>query len=146
MDRVRKLAFSNLAKDCRAVAAVEFAFVFPIFLVLLFGIIVYGSYLVVVHSVQQLAAEAARSSVAGLSDTERASLAQSYVTTNVTYYPLISPNHLTVSAAASASDPNVFVVSLSYDDSSSFIYFLPPFVPTPPASIVRAAAIPRGGF
>ncbi len=34
---------------------------------MLFGIITYDSYLVVVHGVEQLAAEAARSSIAGLS-------------------------------------------------------------------------------
>ncbi len=44
--------------------AVEFALVFPVFLLVVFGIIVYGSYLAVVHGVQQLAAEAARSSIA----------------------------------------------------------------------------------
>jgi hypothetical protein len=85
----------------------------------------FGSYLATVHGVQQLAAEAARSSVAGLSDTEGASLAQSYVTQNVQYYPLILPNRVSVSAAAAAGNPNVFVVTVSYDDSTSFIYFLP---------------------
>jgi Flp pilus assembly protein TadG len=126
--------------------AVEFAIVFPFFLALLFGIIIYGSYLVVVHSVHQLAAEAARSSMPGLSDSERASLAQSYVTSNVTYYPLISSNRLTVSAAASSTNANVFVVTVSYDDSNSFIYLLPQLVPAPPSSVVSSAAIPRGGY
>jgi Flp pilus assembly protein TadG len=133
-------------KDARATSAVEFAIVFPLFLVLLFGIIIFGSYLATVHGVQQLAAEAARSSVAGLSDSERASLAQSYVTQNVQYYPLILPNRVSVSASASAGDPNVFVVTVSYDDSASYIYLLPQFVPAPPPNIVRAAAIPRGGY
>lgn len=127
-------------------SAVEFAIVFPLFLVVLFGIVIYGSYLVVVHGVQQLAAEAARSSIAGLSDSERASLAQSYVTSNVSYYPLISPDRLTINAAASGSNASVFVVTLSYDDSNSFIYMLPQLVPAPPSSIVRSAAIPRGGY
>jgi Flp pilus assembly protein TadG len=136
----------RLLEDRRATSAVEFALVLPIFIAMLFGILIYGSYLVVVHSVQQLAAEAARSSVAGLSDSERSSLAQSYVTANVSYYPLISSKRISVSAAASSGDANVFVVTVNYDDSNSFIYFLPQFVPVPPSTIVRTAAIPRGGY
>jgi Flp pilus assembly protein TadG len=136
----------HFLKDTRATSAIEFAIVFPLFLILLFGIIIFGSYLATVHGVQQLAAEAARSSVAGLSDTERASIAQSYVTQNVQYYPLILPNRVSVSASAAAGNPNVFVVTVSYDDSTSFIYFLPQFVPAPPPNIVETAAIPRGGF
>jgi Flp pilus assembly protein TadG len=146
MRTISKSILTKFEGDNSAVAAVEFAIVFPLFLLMLFGIVIYGAYLVVVHGVQQLAAEAARSSIAGLSDSERASLAASYITNNVSYYPLISPDRLTVSAAASASDANVFVVTVSYDDSNSFIYALPQFVPAPPSSIVRSAAIPRGGF
>jgi Flp pilus assembly protein TadG len=146
---MRKLAHARLQhfrRNNSAVSAVEFAIVFPFFMMMLFGIIIYGSYLVVVHGVQQLAAEAARSSIAGLSDTERATLAQNYITSNVTYYPLIAASQLTVNAAASASNANVFVVTVSYDDSNSFIYMLPQLMPAPPSSIVRSAAIPRGGY
>jgi Flp pilus assembly protein TadG len=115
----------------------------PLFLVLVFGIVVFGAYLTMVHSVQQLAAEAARSSVAGLSESERVSIAENYVTANAGSYPLLQPSHLTVSAATSGSD--VFVVTVNYDASGNFIYTLP-FVPAPPATIVRSAAIPFGGF
>jgi len=146
---MRRLAHARLHHfrcNNSAVSAVEFAIVFPLFMMMLFGIIIYGSYLVVVHGVQQLAAEAARNSIAGLSDTERATLAQSYITSNVTYYPLLAPSQLTVNAAASAANANVFVVTVSYDDSNSFIYILPQLVPAPPSTIVRSAAIPRGGY
>lgn len=129
----------------RGATAVEFAMLLPIFLALVFGIVVYGSYLAVVHGVQQLAAEAARSSVAGLSDGERSNLATSYVVANVGTYPLIAANNVSVNAATSITDPNVFVVSVSYDASGMFIYALP-FVPSPPSTIVRSAAIPFGGF
>ncbi len=124
----------------------EFALIMPVLLALVFGIVVFGSYLAVVHGVQQLAAEAARSSVAGLSEAERSSLANGYVSANVAAYPLIMPGHLTVNAGTSESDANVFVVTVNYDASDMFIYSLPSFVPAPPRSIVRAAAIPRGGY
>jgi Flp pilus assembly protein TadG len=129
----------------RGAAAVEFAMLLPLFLVLVFGIVVFGSYLAMVHGVQQLAAEAARSSVAGMSDSERSSIATSYVAANVGTYPLIVPANVSVNAATSVSDPNVFVVTVSYNAAGMFIYSLP-FVPSPPSTIVRSAAIPYGGF
>jgi Flp pilus assembly protein TadG len=137
------LCLPRFARCTRAAPAVEFAMLLPLFLVLVFGIVVFGAYLTMVHGVQQLAAEAARSSVAGLSEVERVSLAENYVTTNAGSYPLLQPRHLTVSAATSGSD--VFVVTVNYDASDNVIYTLP-FVPAPPSTIIRSAAIPFGGF
>jgi Flp pilus assembly protein TadG len=129
----------------RGATAVEFAMLLPVFLALVFGIVIFGSYLAVVHGLQQLAAEAARSSIAGMSASERSSIANSYVSTNVGTYPLITANKVSVSAATSPSDPNVFVVTVTYNASGMFIYSLP-FVPAPSSTIVRSAAIPFGGF
>ncbi len=120
--------------------------VLPSFLLIVFGIVMFGSYLAVVHGVQQLAAEAARSSVAGLSESERSSLANAYVTGNVNSYPLITASRVTVNAATSPTDTNVFLVTVNYDASNMFIYSLPSFIPAPPPNIVRTAAIPRGGY
>jgi Flp pilus assembly protein TadG len=135
----------RLLRCRRGASAVEFAMLLPLFLTLVFGIVVFGSYLAVVHGVQQLAAEAARSSIAGLSDSERSSIASSYVSANVGTYPLITPSKISVNAATSGSDPNVFVVTVSYNANGMFIYSLP-FVPAPSSTIVRSAAIPYGGF
>jgi Flp pilus assembly protein TadG len=129
----------------RGASAVEFAMLLPVFLALVFGIIIFGSYLAVVHGLQQLAAEAARKSLSGLNPSERNSIATSYVSTNVGTYPLITANKVSVSAATSPSDPNVFVVTVTYNASGMFIYSLP-FVPAPSSTIVRSAAIPFGGF
>lgn len=145
MKQARKLLKRfHAARD--GAIAVEFAMVFPLFLLIVFGIVVFGSYLSVMHGVQQLAAEAARSSVAGLSESERSALANAYVTGNVNSYPLIEASQLTVNAATSVSDANVFVVTVNYDASKMFIYSLPSFVPAPSSTIVRSAAIPRGGY
>jgi Flp pilus assembly protein TadG len=144
MMQIRTIA--RLAPCTRGASAVEFAIIAPLFLALVFGIVVYGSYLAIANGVQQLAAEAARSSVAGLTNTERASLAQSYVTSNAGAYPLIEPARVTVNAAASPSNANIFVVTVSYDASDSFIYSLPAFVPAPPPAISRSATIPYGGY
>ncbi|MDI1264029.1 MAG: pilus assembly protein [bacterium] len=126
-------------------SAVEFAIMLPLFLMLIFGIIVFGSYLAMVHGVQQLAAEAARSSVAGIDNAERNSLATGYVAANAATYPLIVATNLSVNAAPSGADPNVYVVTVNYNAAGTFIYSLP-FVPSPPTTIVRSAAIQYGGF
>ena len=132
---------------CRgAAAAVEFALVVPIFLMMLFGIISFGAYLTVVHGVQQLAAEATRAAVAGLSDDERVTLAQSNIAGNVGSYPLISSARLTLTSAATDPASNNFSVTLRYDASNMFVFNLPSFVPAPPPVVVRSASIQRGGY
>jgi Flp pilus assembly protein TadG len=145
MNRFSK-RLAGLARSEQGTSAVEFAIVMPLFLVLVLGIIVYGSYLAVIHGLQQLAAEAARASVPGLSDVERSSLAQSYITSTAASYPLIMPRQLRVNAAPAPANANVFVVTLNYDASGMFIYALPNLVPLPSPNIVRSAAIQRGGF
>lgn len=129
----------------RATSAIEFAMLLPVFLTVVFGIVVFGSYFAVVHGVQQLAAEAARSSIAGMSETERGSLAANYVSANAGTYPLIDASHLTVNASSSSNGSSVFVVTVSYDASNMFIYALPSAV-KPPSTIMRSAVVPFGGF
>ena len=96
--------FIHLIACRKAAAAVEFALVIPVFLMMLFGIISFGAYLTVVHGVQQLAAEATRAAVAGLSDDERVTLAQNNIASNVAAYPLITSGRLTLTRAA--TDPS----------------------------------------
>lgn len=127
-------------------SAVEFAIVFPIFLLVLFGIICFGAYLTVVHGVQQLTAEAARASIAGLNDSERLSLARDNITANVVSYPLLSPSRVAVNAASTDPVTGTFTVTVQYDASEMFIFSLPGLVPAPNPIITRTSAIQRGGY
>ena len=136
----------RLFSDQRAASAVEFAFIAPVFLVLLFGLIAFGSYLAIVHGVQQLTAEAARASIAGLSDAERLSLAQSNITANVGSYPMLSVNRLAVQSAGTDASTGTFKVTVQYDASDMLVFSLPHIVPMPNPIIVRTAAIQRGGY
>ncbi|MFB6420113.1 MULTISPECIES: TadE/TadG family type IV pilus assembly protein [Bradyrhizobium] len=129
----------------RGASAVEFALITPLFLLMLFGIVIFGGYLTMVHGVQQLAAEAARSSVAGISDSERNTIATGYVSAHASTYPLLDPGKLAVSAAPSSSAANVYVVTVTYDASGSIVFALP-LVRAPTSTIIRSAAIPYGGF
>jgi Flp pilus assembly protein TadG len=136
----------NLFKDTRATSAIEFAFIAPVFLVLLFGIVAFGSYLGIVHGIQQLTAEAARASIAGLSDSERLSLAQGNIASNVAFYPMLTADRLTVQSAATDGTTGTFKVTVQYDASDMFIFNLPHLVPMPNPIIVRTAATQRGGY
>lgn len=67
--------FTRLLRCTRGMAALEFVFLAPALLLLVFGTIVYSIYFSALIGVRQAAAEGARAAVAGLSSTERASLA-----------------------------------------------------------------------
>ncbi len=132
---------------CRSgVAAIEFAIVAPVFFLMVFGLLAYAIYFGMVHSVQQLAADAARASVAGITSDERAALARSNVANALPNYPLLDPHKLTIAAAPSGSDPNLFAVDLSYDASTNTIFALEGIVPMPPRVIERQAVVRRGGY
>ena len=95
---------------------------------------------------QQIAAEAARATVQGLSEAERTELAKSQVANIIGSYPLIDPNYLSVSAATSPNDANLFNVSISYDASRSIVFAFEGLIPMPPKTIARSAVVRRGGY
>lgn len=140
-----KSAFSRF-QDQSGVAAIEFAIVAPVFFLMVFGLLAYAIYFGMVHSVQQLAADAARASVAGITAGERASLAKNNIQSSITNYPLLDPKKLTVDATPSGSDPNLFSVDLHYDASTNTIFVLEGLVPMPPKIIERQAVVRRGGY
>lgn len=138
--------FRSFFKTSDGTSAVEFAIVLPVFLVMLFGLVVYGTYLGVVHGVQQLTAEAARATIAGLSDDERLVLATNNINANVSFYPMLSPDRLLVQSASTDPVTSTFTVTVRYDASTLFIFNLPQMVPVPDSVITRTAAIQRGGY
>lgn len=136
---------SPFAVDRAGNAAVEFALLAPVFLSLLLGTLVYGLYFGVAHSVQQLASEAARASVPGVTEQERGALAQQFVTRALASYGLLKPNALRVAAAFDPADPNLFKVTLTYDASGLGLNLFQAILPTPTSQVARSATIRRGG-
>jgi Flp pilus assembly protein TadG len=132
--------------DRSGVAAIEFAIVGPLFFLVLLGILIFAIYFGTVHSVQQIAAEAARATVQGLTEAERTQLAKSQVASIVASYPLIDPTYLSVSAATSPNDANLFNISISYDASRSIVFAFEGLIPMPPKTIARSAVVRRGGY
>jgi Flp pilus assembly protein TadG len=139
-------SLERLGRCRRGASAVEFAIVFPLFVAVLFGILIYGSYIGIIHGVQQIAAEAARASVGGLSDSERQTLARDNIAASLASYPLIAATRLTLESASTDAGTRVFSVTVRYDASDMFIFQLPTIVSGPDKIIVRSAAIQRGGY
>lgn len=127
-------------------AAVEFAVVFPVALLFFCGLLVYGIYFGAAHSVQQLAADAARASVSGITDAERIAIAQAHVAASGGGYPLLTADHLTITAGALPADPTQFEVRVVFNSEDLPIWAFSGLVPLPEKSIERVAIIKRGGY
>lgn len=130
----------------KVASAVEFAIIAPLFLFILFGLIVFGIYLGASHSVQQIAASAARASIAGLDASERTELAETYIDHNAGDFPLIVPAYLSVSSEAHDAGPDTFRITVSYDTSHLPIWDLFPAVFGLPKTISTTSVIRDGGI
>ncbi|WP_286719871.1 TadE/TadG family type IV pilus assembly protein [Devosia sp. 63-57] len=72
----------NLLDDTQGAAVIEFAILTPVFVLLMTGMLAYGIYFGTAHSLQQLAADAVRVSLAGLTTQESRDLVESYIHNN----------------------------------------------------------------
>lgn len=118
----------------------------PVFVLFLLGMIAYGVYFGASHSVQQIAADAARTAVAGQSQSERQGMVADFIANNAGGYPFIDLSRLTFSAQDSGSDGNQFDVSVSYDARHLPIWDLLPELPLPGTTIVFHSTIRVGGI
>ena len=64
-----------LAREERGAAIVEMALVLPLLLAMLMGMLVYGQYFMLAHSVQQAANDGARAAIVGLDAADRSAVA-----------------------------------------------------------------------
>lgn len=143
--RVRCAGTAPMA-GCGGNAAVEFALVTPLLLMLFAGILSFGIYLGAAHTLRQIAAEAARASVAGISDTERASLAQGVVTRSLASGSMFKAGSVGVAVGTSPSDASVYTVTLTYDSSVLGLKSLGKLVPLPPDLLTSTVSVRRGGL
>lgn len=127
-------------------AAIEFALIAPLLLVFLVGALCYGIYFGAANSVQQIAADVARATVAGLTEEERGVIAQRYAADVAKSFVLIDPARIAVKTAPSAANSDILEVTVSYDASRLAIWAFAGLIPMPSRVIVRSAAIRRGGY
>jgi Flp pilus assembly protein TadG len=137
-DRVPK----RLARTEHGASAVEFALVAPLFLLMLLGILAYGGYFWRAHALQQVANDAARAAIAGLTAPERATIARATVTGEIGQLAGLQPNLATVTVR---EQDDAILVTLAYDARRDAFFQLP-LVPMPQPIIERIAAVRLGGF
>lgn len=127
-------------------AAVEFAIVAPVFILLMMGMIAYGIYFGAAHSVQQLSADAARTAIAGLNAAERETLALRFIDLNAGGYAFIDSDAIEVTVNDNPDDAQQFVVSVSYNAENLPIWGLFTDLPLPGKVISRKSTIRIGGI
>jgi Flp pilus assembly protein TadG len=130
----------------RGVAALEFALVAPLLLLMLLGMVCLGLYFVYLHELQELASSAARASVAGLSATERNTLAQQYIASALANSPLLLAADLTVTTSTSGSPATLYAVTLTYTLKDSPIPPLAALINLNDAQISRTSTIEFGDY
>lgn len=138
-----RVPVSALAGSRRGVALIEFALVLPLAAVLLLGVMAYGQYFLLAHSVQQIANDAARASIAGLSQIERRALADATVADIITRLPSIGPEQVTVDVPAPSGELLTVEVRLDATNNAMFDMKL---IPMPDPVIARKATVRLGGL
>lgn len=138
----RRGLLSRCMRDRRGVAAIEFAIVAPLLIMMMFGMIMYGSWFWMAHSVQSMASEGARAAIAGLDPTEREQLARAFVGVQVGDLGLDA----TKAAVAVESSPTAIRVNIAYDASDHPLMALSGLIPAPPKIIRRTAVVRLGGY
>jgi Flp pilus assembly protein TadG len=131
----------SFPRDRRGSSIVEFAMVLPVLVILLFGMLAYGQYFLLAHSAQQLANDAARATLAGMSSAERLTLAQASVTREKAALPEAARSSITT-----AVDETVDTVTVRVRmDASNVSLFRSQIVPMLDPVIERRAVIRPGG-
>lgn len=136
--RIKQFPGANAAS-----AAVEFAIIGPVLLLMMTGIFTYGGYFLTAHTVQQLANDAARAAIGGLDDDERMALAR-----QATLAGLAGQNYMRgeVSELDVVRSNTTLAISLTYDASDDLYWTFRALIPTPSPEISRTATIQLGGF
>ena len=134
---------NSFARSQRANAAVEFAIVGPLLILVLTGIFTYGGYFLTAHTVQQLANDAARSAIAGLDDNERLSLARSTVEQGIADQGFMRGDLQNVTLTHAGE---MMTVQVTYDASEDLYWAFAAMLPVPRPQIARRATIRVGGY
>jgi len=119
-------------------ALIETAFALPLLILLLMGILGYGSWFMTAHSLQQAANDAARASVAGLNATERRTLVDQSIVAARAAFPVPGAQTIGISTGESAG---YYTVTLRYNLSSAPLFAA---IPLPmPGSVLERTAVVR---
>jgi Flp pilus assembly protein TadG len=127
--------------------SIEFAVLLPVFLALLFGMIVFGIQYSVRIALTYAAAEGGRAAVAGLDDPERQALALAAVQRTLqSLAPLVDPDEADIQIAfASEGDGEEITVNIGYNDNRfARLPFVPAVEGLSPVSVTYLVTDPLG--
>jgi Flp pilus assembly protein TadG len=131
--------------DASGASAIEFAIVAPLFFTLLFGIVVYGYYFASMGMVNHLAYEAARASIAGLTDEERSSLAHAKADALMaSLNGFLDAGAVEVDAGPSSS--GTYAVTVRYHFDMRRLVGATLILPLPPADQTARVEVSHGGY
>jgi Flp pilus assembly protein TadG len=132
-----------LSRDTKGTSAVEFALIAPCLMMLVAAILAYGSIFATSLSLQQIAAEAARATIGGLSDGERTTLAQAKLSAISDKYPMLDPSKLKFSFDKGTGS-DVSRVTLTYDMTEHPAYALDKLLPLPASPLTYSMIVTDG--
>jgi Flp pilus assembly protein TadG len=130
-------------RDPRGSMAVEFAILGPVLTLMLVGIMAYGGVFWISHSLQELANDMARSTVGGLSSSERLNLALATYQSETPTYAGLDPSALTPGVS---DNGQIVTARVTYDGSRSVFWSFRELLPMPSPLITRQATIQLGGY
>ena len=130
-------------RNRRATSAVEFALIAPFLLLLVGAILAYGSIFATSLSLQQMAAEAARATIGGLSDAERKTLAEAKIAAIADGYPILDASKVTFEFDAGESS-ELSRITLHYDMTNHPAYALDKLLPLPQSPISYSLIVTDG--
>lgn len=146
MIRPARHPLHSFAASRSGTSAVEFALLSPLYFLLMFGMAAYGIYFGASHSVQQLAADAARAAIAGISPAERRAIASEFVARHASGYAFVNVARVGIELGDNPSDSTQFVIGVTYDARDLPIWNLFDGLPLPDMTIVRRSTIRIGGI
>lgn len=130
----------------RGGSAVEFALIAPMLLAMVAGILTFGILLGAAHNLRLVTAEAARASIAGVTDAERATIVRDTVTRSLANGAMFRPGSVSVQVGTDSSDPNVTVVTVTLDATTLGLGLFSRLLPYLPSVMSSTVTVRRGGL
>lgn len=131
-------AVRYLLADKSGAALVEAAFVLPILIMLLMGIVSYAQYFMIAHTVQQAANEAARAAVTGIDEADRKLMIKSSVDASIAGSGSVDRAFVTTSTVRNG---DYYTVAVSYDISRNPSLQSTSIIPLPAGQIRRQSTV-----
>lgn len=140
------MSFRRLSRCQTGLAALEFAVLAPVLLMLAFSVIVYSIYFTTLYGVRQASSEGARAALAGLSSAERITLAQQRAQVVAESFRAIVGGNNPFVVQAQSEGTDVFKVTVSYDMSGSPIMKYAGFLPLPSTTVEATTRVTNGSY